>query len=293
MKNHILLQPIKKDIPMADQKKTFHWRGWTTFLLTISFIVDTVSGIILYIAPPGRIAHWTLWTVWGLDKEQWEAIHTIFGYVLLIIAGIHVYYNWKMFMNFLWSKLRKALHLKWELTSAAVLSLVILLGTIWDIPPFSTTMNLGERFKESWEESKAEVPIAHAELLSLQDFAEKIKVPLDQAIDALKSKGYTVKDAQQTLGEIAKEHNTSPDQLYEAMKSEGVKPTVPETIEGSGLGRKTLEAICAEKGLSLDEALARLEGNGIEAKASDTLKDIANKHGKMPMDIFNIIEGGK
>ena len=273
------------------EKKTFQWRGWTTFLLTISFIVDTVSGIILYIAPPGRIAHWTHWTVWGLDKEQWAAIHTIFGYVLLIIAGIHIYYNWKMFTYFIWSKIRKALNLKWELFAAAVLSLVIFLGTIWDIPPFSTTMDLGERFKESWEESKAEVPIAHAELMSIQEFAEKTKVPLDQAIDALRSKGYTVQDAQQTLGEIAKEHNTSPDKLYEAMKSEGVKPAIPETIEGSGLGRKTLEKICSEKGLSLDEALSRLKNKGIDAKGSDSLKEIANKYEKTPLDLFTIIKG--
>lgn len=276
---------------MADQKKAFQWRGWTTFVLTIAFVVDTISGIILYIAPPGRIAHWTHWTVWGLDKEQWGAIHTVFGYVLLIIAGIHIYYNWKMFTYFIWSKIRKALNLKWELVAAAVLSLVIFLGTIWDIPPFSTTMNLGERFKESWEESEAEVPIAHAELMSLQEFTEKIKVPLDQAIDALNSKGYTVKDAQQTLGEIAKEHNTSPDKLYEAMKSEGVKPTVPESIEGTGLGRKTLEAICAEKGLSLDEALLRLKDKGIDAKGSDNLKEIANKYEKTPLELFNIIKG--
>ena len=278
---------------MKAQKKTFQWRGWATFLLTISFIVDTVSGIILYISPPGRIANWTNWAVWGLDKGQWEAIHTIFGYLLLIVVGIHLWYNWKMFLNFIWSKIRKALNLKWELVAATVVSLLVFLGTIWDIPPFSTTMNLGERFKESWEESEAEVPIAHAELMSLQEFTEKIKVPLEQAIDALKAKGYQVKDAQQTLGEIAEQHNTSPDKLYEAMKSEGVKPTVPKTIEGSGLGKKALEAICTEKGLSLDEALLRLKENGIEAKASDTLKDIAGKHGKAPMDIYNIIEGGE
>ena len=278
---------------MKAQKKTFQWRGWTTFLLAISFIVDTVSGIILYISPPGRIANWTNWAVWGLDKGQWEAIHTIFGYLLLIVVGLHLWYNWKMFMNFIWSKIRKALNLKWELVAATVVSLLVFLGTIWNIPPFSTTMNLGERFKESWEESEAEVPIVHAELMSLQEFTEKIKVPLEQAIDALKAKGYQVKDAQQTLGEIAEQHNTSPDKLYEAMKSEGVKPTVPKTIEGSGLGKKSIEAICAEKGLSLDEALLRLKENGIEAKASDTLKDIAGKHGKAPMDIYNIIEGGE
>ena len=82
---------------MSDRKKKFSWRGWTTFVVTISFIVDIISGVVLYIAPPGRIAHWTNWTVWGFDKEEWGAIHTIFGYVLLIIVGIHLYYNWKIF----------------------------------------------------------------------------------------------------------------------------------------------------------------------------------------------------
>ena len=276
---------------MSDKKKKFSWRGWTTFVVTISFIVDTISGVILYIAPPGRIAHWTNWTVWGLDKEEWEAIHTIFGYVLLIIVGIHLYYNWKIFWNFIWSKVRKALNLKWELITATVLCLFLFLGTLWNIPPFSSTMDLGEHFKQSWEEAKVEIPIAHAELLSLQEFAEKIKVPVDQILRALKSRGYKVMNVQQTLGDVAKENRTSPDKLYEAIKSEGVKPAVPATIEGTGMGKKTLNAICSEKGISLEEVLARLKQKGIEANPNDKLKDVASKLGKTPMEIFAIIEG--
>ncbi len=108
---------------MANGEKAFKFRGMTTFLVTISFIVDTVSGIILYFAPPGRIAHWTNWKFWGLDKEEWVAIHTIFGYLLLIIVGLHLYYNWKTFMNFLWDKVRRALNLKWELFAGTLISL--------------------------------------------------------------------------------------------------------------------------------------------------------------------------
>ena len=278
---------------MSDKKKKFSWRGWVTFVVTISFIVDTISGVILYIAPPGRIAHWTNWTVWGLDKEEWGAIHTIFGYVLLIIVGIHLYYNWKIFWNFIWSKVRKALNLKWELITATVLCLFLFLGTLWNIPPFSSTMDLGEHFKQSWEEAKAEVPIAHAELLSLQEFAEKIKVPVDQILHALKSRGYKVKNVQQILGDVAKENRTSPDKLYEVIKSEGVKPVVPDTIEGTGMGKKTIDAICSEKGLSLDDVLARLKQKGIKANPNDKLKDVASKLGKTPMEIFTIIEGKK
>ena len=276
---------------MSDKKKKFSWRGWTTFLVTISFIVDTISGVILYIAPPGRIAHWTNWTVWGLDKEEWGAIHTIFGYVLLIIVGIHLYYNWKIFWNFIWSKVRNALNLKWELITATVLCLFLFLGALWNIPPFSSTMDLGEHFKQSWEEAKAEIPIAHAELLSLQEFAEKIKAPVDQILHALKSRGYKVKNVQQILGDVAKENRTSPDKLYEVIKSEGVKPTVPSAIEGTGMGKKTLNAICSEKGLPLDDVLARLKQTGIEANPNDKLKDVASKFGKTPMEIFAIIEG--
>ena len=278
---------------MSDKKKKFSWRGWVTFVVTISFIADTISGVILYIAPPGRIAHWTNWTVWGLDKEEWGAIHTIFGYVLLIIVGIHLYYNWKIFWNFIWSKVRKALNLKWELITATVLCLFLFLGALWNIPPFSSTMDLGEHFKQSWEEAKVEVPIAHADLLSLQEFAEKIKVPVDQILHALKSRGYKVKNVQQILGDVAKENRTSPDKLYEVIKSEGVKPVVPDTIEGTGMGKKTIDAICSEKGLSLDDVLARLKQKGIKANPNDKLKDVASKLGKTPMEIFTIIEGKK
>ena len=201
---------------MADNKNKFSWRGWTTFVVTVSFIVDTVSGVILYIAPPGRIANWTNWTIWGLDKEEWAAIHTIFGYLLLVIVGIHLYYNWKMFINFLWSKMQKALNMKRELVWATVVSLIVFLGTLWNIPPFGSIMDLGDYFKESWEETKADIPIAHAELLSLEDFAVKIQVPVEQVLSSLKANEYKVNNIQQTLGEIAKINRTSPDKLYEA-----------------------------------------------------------------------------
>ena len=276
---------------MTNKQKMFNWRGWTTFVVTISFVADTISGIILYIAPPGRIANWTNWTVWGLSKEDWGAIHTIFGYILLIVVGVHLYYNWKMFMNFIWSKMRKVLNLRWELITATLLCLFVFLGTLWDIPPFSTTMHVGETLKESWAESKAETPIAHRELLSLQDFASQIQVPVHQLLDLLKSEGYKIRDTQQTLGEIAGQNNTSPDKLYEAIKSGEVQPTLPKTIGGSGLGRKTLDTISSEQGLSINEALSRLKQKGISAQPGDKLKDVANKHGKSALEIHNIITG--
>lgn len=277
---------------MTGDRKKFNWRGWTTFVVTISFIVDTLSGIILYIAPAGRIANWTDWKIWGLDKETWGAIHTIFGYVLLIIVGIHLYYNWRMFLNFIWSKIKKAVNLKWELLFAAFACLIIFLGTLWHIPPFSSTMELGEYFKASWEESKVETPIAHGELLSLEEFANNIQIPPDELLDTLRSKGYEVKDLTQTLGDIARENQTSPQSLYEVIKpgDANVAAGPPATYQGSGVGRKTLEGICAERGIPLDVALSRLKRNGIDALPSDGLKDIAGRTGITPLELLDLIE---
>ncbi len=205
--------------------------------------------------------------------------------------AIHLYFNWNMFWNFIWSKVRKALHLRWEMLTAILVNLLVFLFTLWSIPPFSTIMNLGENLKESWEESKIEVPIAHSELMSLEEFSSKIQIPVDQALSALKSKGYAVKNVRQTLDEIAKKNRTSPDKLYEAIKSGGLKPTVPKSVKGSGRGRKTLETICSEENIPLEQAMSRLKQKGIDARPGDRLRDIANKYEKTPLEIVNILTG--
>jgi len=175
--------------------------------------------------------------------------------------------------------------------TAILVNLLVFLFTLWSIPPFSTIMNLGENLKESWEESKIEVPIAHSELMSLEEFSSKIQIPVDQALSALKSKGYAVKNVRQTLDEIAKKNRTSPDKLYEAIKSGGLKPTVPKSVKGSGRGRKTLETICSEENIPLEQAMSRLKQKGIDARPGDRLRDIANKYEKTPLEIVNILTG--
>jgi hypothetical protein len=273
------------------QKKTFKFRGMTTLLVTISFIVDTVSGIILYIAPPGRIAHWTNWTYWGLDKDQWAAIHTIFGYLLLIIVAWHLYYNWRTFIHYLWDKVRKALNLRWELLAATLVSLGVFLGTLWEIPPFSTTMDIGEKAKNSWEQSLQGPPVPHAERMSVKEFSAIIQASTEEILGALKSKGYRVESAEQTMEEIAENNSVSPSVLFQAVTAAGVKPALPTGIEGTGLGKKTIEMICAEKGFSIDETLSRLKDKGVDAEPGDRLKDLANRMGKKPTDILRIIQG--
>ena len=46
-------------------------RSLTAFLVTWSFLVLTITGLVLYIVPQGRIAYWVHWSLLGLEKEQW------------------------------------------------------------------------------------------------------------------------------------------------------------------------------------------------------------------------------
>ncbi|MFC1820013.1 DUF4405 domain-containing protein [Thermodesulfobacteriota bacterium] len=141
-----------------DKKKGFKWRGMATFLLALGMLVEIISGVILYITPPGRFANWTNWTLLGLNKHEWGALHTIFGYFLLIIIGLHLYFNWRVIVHFVWSRLNSTFNLKRELAVSALITVIIFAGTIWYLPPFSSVMDLGSKAKLSWEKKSDLAP---------------------------------------------------------------------------------------------------------------------------------------
>jgi hypothetical protein len=66
---------------MADEKRKFNLRSFTSFTLVISTLIMSWSGFILYIAPPGRIANWGTWKLMLFTKSEWQALHTIFSYL--------------------------------------------------------------------------------------------------------------------------------------------------------------------------------------------------------------------
>ena len=79
--------------------KRFHTRAFVSLLLTCSFFVLLVTGIVLYITPQGRVAHWTGWTIAGLGKEQWSAVHIVISLLFLTSAALHLYFNWRRSLN--------------------------------------------------------------------------------------------------------------------------------------------------------------------------------------------------
>lgn len=269
-------------------KKKFNWRAFISFGLTYSYIVILVSGLVLYMSPAGRYAHWVNWKIAGFTKEGWQALHTIFSFTFVILSVFHLFtINWKAFLSYLKSKSQKGLNKKREFIISTTLFIIFTGGVIFGLPPFQSVMNLGEYLTESWEKEEEEPPIPHAELLTLNELSEQLKfATTEQITEKLKAHGYTFENTSvQTLKEIAEANGTTPSAIYEKISK---KPA--SQGRGSGIGRKSLEDFAIEKGKNIDEVLTLLKKNNITAKKEQTLKEIGEQNDIPPRDIVELID---
>jgi hypothetical protein len=270
--------------------RTFSWKAFISLYIVFSFVVLGLSGLVLYVAPPGRIANWSIWRLVLLSKAQWQGVHTIFAFVFLVAAGFHLYFNWKVLMAYLKSKLHEGLRMKWELGSASTAGFLLLTLTIGGVPPFSTVMDVGDDIKNAWTVPTDEPPIPHAEELTVDKLAETVKLPVEQARENLQKHGVTVEQPGMTVKQIAESNSLTPQQVYERIQSEDAKPVVAQA-QGGGWGRKTVDAICRQLGVPVNSGLARLKAAGFETSASTLVKDLALAAGKTPSDIATIVAG--
>jgi hypothetical protein len=268
------------------RKKNFKWRGVATFMLVMALLVEIVSGVVLYITPPGRYAHWTNWTLWGLSKEGWGAMHTIFGYLLLIIIAGHLYYNWKVIVAFVWSKVRHTFNLKRELAVATVITLAVLLGTVWNVAPFSTVMNFGEKAKHSWEQKDPTYTRGRGRGFTSSHLAlakEDGRQYTPNSGSGYAQKSVPLMTDNRGNGARGKGRNAFSPAIAHA-------ETMP-SVQRGGLGRKTLDMVFSEYGIPKDEGLSRLKSQGIEVKVTDTVRDLADRSGKRPSEIIQMATG--
>jgi succinate dehydrogenase hydrophobic anchor subunit len=119
---------------MNDAKSgTFSGRGFTSVASAVCFVALAVTGGVLFVTPPGRVAHWTGWRLLGLTKDQWGALHIWFALLFLIASGFHIWLNWRPLLSYFKSRLtrRFALRREWTLALAmcGVAPAVLVLGS--------------------------------------------------------------------------------------------------------------------------------------------------------------------
>ncbi|MDZ4164325.1 MAG: DUF4405 domain-containing protein [Smithellaceae bacterium] len=199
-------------------KIKFHNRGFTSMLTAFSFAVMSISGVLLFIVPQGRIAEWTDWRMLGLTKTDWGNIHITTSLLFLIAGIIHTWYNWGALIKYLSRKREEGLALKTETVVSVILVLFFVLGAIYKLPPLSSVLTLNSYIKNMWIINKDyEPPLSHAELLTLKSFSKKLNIDLTRATEELNKNGINFKETE-SLGLIAKNHGLSPVQVYQFIK---------------------------------------------------------------------------
>lgn len=271
-------------------KKSFNWRIFISFGLLIAFLMLLVSGLILYISPPGRVANWTDWRILGLTKRGWENQHTIFSFAFAILSVFHLFViNWKAFLSYLKTKKIQGLKSPKELLASLVLFLVLAAGTIYAVQPFSAIIDFGNRISESWEEQDRQPPAPHAEAITLVELA--LQPGLGGDAEALKTKlteaGFSVNSVDETLAEIAERNNTIAEKLYRHIAPE---KSGKSTLPAKGLGRKTLQKVADSAGISAVSLQLALRQQDIDAEPEMTLKAIADRNRISMSELRELLE---
>lgn len=267
-------------------------RKITSLTMLISFVLLVLTSVLLYIVPQGRVAYWADWHFWGMSKTQWGNLHINLGFLFLLAGLLHIYYNWKPMVAYMKNRAKELKIFTPSFTVSLVLTLVVGVGTLLNIPPMSTVINFGNSIKDAAAEKYGEPPYGHAELSSLKLFAKQTDHDLDQAKELLNKAGIKFDGEEQTILEISKANNIAPKALADIMKpaKKQIEPGAPfPDTAPAGFGRKTLAAVCTEYSLNIPTIVRELGKQGIKADPEKTFKEIAADNDMDPHALFEVL----
>lgn len=132
-------------------KKGFRFKAFTSFTLLFSFIVLLLSGLVVFISPVWEVAYKIDWHFLGMTKLEWVSVHSSFSVLFIIVALVHILnYNWKALRHYIITKKKEHHNPVWELVLAVVLTLLMLIGSWLEIPPFTWLLRLAQLLEGMW-----------------------------------------------------------------------------------------------------------------------------------------------
>lgn len=256
----------------------------TSLTMMFVMIIMTYTGVILFITPPGRIANWANWELLGLSKEQYAQLHSTFMVLFIIMTLIHIFYNWKPLTSYMKNKAKELIVFTKDMIVSILLTLLVLVGTIYEYSPFTNFLDFGESIKNSWEKEYGTAPYSHAELSSLKSFTKKLGYDLEKVKELLLLNNIKYEETQ-SLSQIAKANGISPQYIYNLFRKNFEKKG-EEKIQLTGLGKKNISEVAITLKLSQEELISKLKEIGIKAKESDKFKEISENYDMSPMDVI-------
>jgi AraC-like DNA-binding protein len=161
---------------------------------------------------------------------------------------------------------------------------VFLIGTLFEIIPFSSFLNFGDGVKNSWEKEYGTAPYSHAELSSIDKFSQKLGYDTQKVKKVLESKNIKFRSSQSLL-QISKDNNVSPQFIYNILKEQLDKEG--KIIPLTGLGKKTVKEVAQTLNISAKEFKNKLKTLGINSVEEDRkFKEVLEEYDMSPMDVM-------
>ncbi|WP_034602871.1 DUF4405 domain-containing protein [Maridesulfovibrio frigidus] len=278
------------------------FRKITSLVSFFSIIILSITSVVLYLVPQGRVAYWANWNLLGLSKEQWGDIHICTGVLFLVASILHIWLNWKPIMAYLKKKSGAANFSSPAFFISLIITLYVVIGAVAGVPPMNNILEFSAHLKDQGAVKYGVPPYGHAELSSLGVFCKRMGLDADKAIASLKAAQIAVESPKQSLKELAGKAGITPKELHEIIlkdqpgatkktdshkKNEAThendakaKPAPKNEAHengaaGMGLGKLTLEQYCERQNIELNTALAILEKEGAVVDKSTPIRDIA------------------
>ena len=259
----------------------------TSIVMLWSMVIMTYTGVMLFIAPAGRVANWVNWEIFGMTKTEFGNVHTTFMVLFIVASILHVYYNWKPMTSYMKNKAKEMIVFTKDMVVATVISLIFFAGTMTLIPPFSTVVDFSEEISESWEKDFGSAPYSHAELSSLKNFLKKMKYDEVESLKLLESVGIKYK-LSQSLSDLAKENGTSPKDIYQLLSKKFDKPgDKPKVL--SGLGKKQIRDVAEAMEMKTEVLIEKLKKLGINTTPDEKFKQACENADKSPSEIVEAL----
>jgi hypothetical protein len=174
---------------------------------------------------------------------------------------------------------------------ALVVTLLSLVGTYFEVPPFNWILNFSESIKDSAAKAYGEPPYSHAELSTLKQFCETMQIDLDKAMGNLTARGIDFDDEHDVLKDIANRNHISPQRLYAYMQAGNAAKAkrIPD-LPPPGTGKKTIRAFCEQYNLDTDAIIDYFAKQQIAISGDMTLKEIAEKQETNVITLYKMIK---
>ena len=258
----------------------FQWRALTSVLIAGTFLFLALSGALLFVSPPGRIANWTDWRLLGLTKHEWTALHVCFSALFILTTVLHLIFNLRPMLNYFRNRLNRRFGWRREWTAALALCALVFTAALRDWVPFNQLLAWQEDLKQNWDDPATRAPMPHAELLSLRELSEQTGVELELATRRLTQAGASDFTPETRIESIARTLGVSAQKVYELIAPAPARGGRGHSGQaGGGLGWKTLETYCAEQSLDVSEALSALQQAGWQVQPDQSLREIAVNNG--------------